>query len=368
MWRIESSGITRLDDGEQNVVWVPTTDITFHRAQFPTASRKVWRQTVAFALEEVVIGHVEEFHFALGENAEEGNKVPVAVVLHEQMDNWLDALAKDNIKANTLWPDLLAVPCADGECVLWHEGEHCWLRTGEFKGVSGSVEWICSLAQKLELDGELKVFSDAPDALPDDLQGKAEALPAPLAELMAQAAADPGGKLNLLQNEYAPESAAKVWLGVWKRTALVAGLFLAFYLGHLVVESERLREQTATLKKETGVLLERAGFPGQTVSSDMRLQVQRYLEKVRSAEKRQSSGIWSLMLGVEPLLSGCKACIVESIDYDNEQMSLVVSSAPDLRRFEEGLQGLTTARYERSDLPGDENRQRAKFRIREGGK
>lgn len=369
MWRLDSDGkARRLGDDEKSIVWVPTTDITFHQAQFPTASRKVWRQTVAFALEEFIIGHVEEYHFALNDAALEDNKVPTAVVPRETMDQWTDALAEDEVKAGAMWPDLLAVPRADGECVLWHEGEQCWLRTGECDGASGNVEWICSVAQLLELDGELKVFSDAPEALPEALRDKAEPLPAPLEELMLQVGAAPPLTLNLLQGEYAPESAAKVWLGAWKRTALVASLFLGFYLGHIVVESERLTAHTAILKKETGVLLARAGLQGQAIDRNMRAQVQRYVEKVRSAEQRQSSGVWSLMLGIEPLLSACKPCVVESIDYDNEQIAMIVSSAPDLNRFEEGLQGLPTLRYERVDLPGDDERQRARFRIREGGR
>ena len=370
MWRIRAEGdLARLEDGQGRgvVVWVPTTDITFHRAQFPSASRTVWRQTAAFALEEFLIGGVEEYHFALADQGDSENRVGVAVAPMALLDDWLDRLEGEGVKVDTVWPDLFAVPRAAGEHVLWHEGGRCWLRTGKAEGLAGGVDWVCGVLSALEMEGVLKVYSDSPEDLPDDLRGCAEALPAPLEELMCEPP-EAGERINLLQGEYAPESAAKVWLASWKRASMVAGLFLALYMGYTAVESDRLREQTTALQKETVVLLGRAGFD-QAARTNMRAQVGRYLEQLRGAEQRQSAGVWSLMLGIEPLLSSCQACVVESIDYDNEQVALVVSATGDFRQLEEGLQGLSAARYERNDLPaGDDDRVRARFRIREGGK
>lgn len=369
MWRIKADGeITELEGGQarRNTVWVPTSDITFHRAQFPSANRKVWRQTAAFALEEFIIGRIEEYHFALDDTPDEDNRVSVAVVPGALLDDWLERLEGEGVKGEVFWPDLLAVPFAEGQLVLWHENGECWLRTGACEGMAGGVDWVCGVIAAIDLEGELKVFSDAPDALPEDLRERAESLPAPLQELMSRPE-DEFGRVNLLQGDYAPESPMKLWLGAWKRTAMVAGLSLALYLGYIVVESERLRVQTGELQKETGVLLARAGFPAQAAQGDMRLQVGRFLEKIRGTDKQKSVGVWGMVLNVEPLLSSCKPCIVERIDYDSEELVLVVSSAPDLSRFEEGLQGLPAARYERNDLPGDEGRERARFRIRGSG-
>lgn len=368
-WRIkDNETVVRLgDDGVSSgpIVWVPTTDITFHRAQFPTQSRNVWRQTAPFVLEEAIIGYVEEYHFALSNEADADGNVIIAVVTKDLMDEWSALLADENIKAVTVLPDIYAVPY-DGQCVLWHEGDQCWVRTGQAEGMSGSVQWICDLVQAFDFGDDLKVYSDSPKDLPEALSKKAETLPSSLEELMLQASGSSSDSLNLLQDDYAPESVIKAWLSPWKRAALAASLFLAAYLGHIALESGRLEQQTGLLKQEAGVLLTRIGLPRQA-GTNIRQQVQSYVEKMRSVEQRQSAGIWSLVLGVEPLLSGCKPCIVESIDYDNEQMFLVVSNAPDLRRFEEGLQGLPAVRYERNNLSADEGRQRARFRIRKGG-
>ena len=366
MWRIKYDGtMVPLNENDDKIIWVPTQDVAFHRAKFPTKNRSLQTQTAPFVLEDQIIGIVDQQHFALAKQEEDDGHVMTAVVATEIINQWMATIISDKASVRTIYPDVFAVPYTDGVPVVWHEEGRSWLRFGINEGTSGSLEWILELVNMQNWGAKIKVYSDDIEALPEDWQSAANALPAPLDNLMQEEIGDsPDVLINLMQGEYAPNSELSRWLIVWKRVGIAAGLFLALYLGHSTVESERLRAQTDALRQETISLLKNNGLPSQISTQGLRGQVKRYVEEVAEVAQKQKGGIWSVVLDIEPLLSACKPCVVEQIDFDGEQM-IVVVNAVSLEEFETGLQGVPRARYERTDFPNQEDgRQRARFRIK----
>lgn len=365
MWRIQSDGlVVDLGEGSEHTVWVPSHDIVFHRTPLPTQSRKIWQQTAPFALEDEIIGAIAEYHFALSNQADAEGNVTIATVPVSLMTRWLESLTATGM-TRVFLPDIFAVPY-EGAPTLWHENDECLLRLGERDGVAGSPQWINAIYELTDVKGKLRVFSNDGDALPPEWQALVEPLPCSLEDYMRQSVVKPDADMNLLQGDYAPISAVNIWLGAWKRAGIAAGVLMALYLGHLMSDAKDLRAHTELLNRASSQLLSGTGIPENMPLSAIRTRIQSQIAKVRSAEQEQSAGMWSLILSMEPLLSSCISCIVESLDFNRSQVILMVS-ASDLRKFEEGLQGLSQARYRRTDMPGDDERERARFNIRLSG-
>lgn len=64
-----------------------------------------------FLLEDTLAQNVDELHFVVGPR--DGESLSVAVVAHEQMQNWLSWLDEAGLKVRKMVPDCLALERED---------------------------------------------------------------------------------------------------------------------------------------------------------------------------------------------------------------------------------------------------------------
>lgn len=93
------------DIGDKSViVLVPASSVLTTTVDLPIKSGARLRSALPFALEEQLADDVENLHFAHGKRGDDG-LLPVSVVAHSQIRDWLDTLASAGINPNQLIPE-----------------------------------------------------------------------------------------------------------------------------------------------------------------------------------------------------------------------------------------------------------------------
>lgn len=186
--------------------------------QLPTRNPRQVKQALPYAVEELIADNIEHVHLALPSPLPEQGDIPVAVIRHQLLIEWLDVLYRRNIVPLRISPAVLTLPWQSGQLVVMEWQQQLMVRNGRFAGQWMSLEHAGLLLPTL-------LHASAVDALPAQLQvlggegveiaGLCKQL-APLAggqldqriyretpfEICAIGSADASGNINLLQGGY----------------------------------------------------------------------------------------------------------------------------------------------------------------------
>lgn len=127
-------------DGEVRVL-VPGELVLLTKVRIPTKQLRHIKQALPYMVEEMIADNIEEVHLALpAGKLDWDGEVPVAVVRHHLLINWLDQLFHHGFKPDFLGPDTLATPWrehsrsyfavtapneTDGIRVLYRDDRYC---------------------------------------------------------------------------------------------------------------------------------------------------------------------------------------------------------------------------------------------------
>ncbi len=345
----------------QKVAWVPSEAIAFHLLTPPKGSRKLWRKSLPFMMEESLVVPLETQHFVFGTLTRDG-QLPVAVVNREKMNYWLGLLRMGNHPVRFLCPDLLAVPYTEKGMSVWHEKGRVLLRTGWQQGMAGSLKWIEQvLSQAEHQEQEIRVFSDAIEKLPESWRDHAEVLPGSLSDKMAfpnPAAAD----LNFLQGSYLPASPVKAWVRPWRAAAAMLPLAFLLYLFNLKAETNWAQEQEPIMKAATQSLVD-SYFPGTNLRGNVRGELSKRLKQVKQGVSFRDNSPWLAVLQAEAIFSSCQECRVESIKMGKDKVTVVFSSSRSPEHVAKSLSKLPGLAVQSAGLSklGERNRMRVEI-------
>lgn len=202
-------------------------------------------QIARYALEEQLLGDIEQQHFALGRRSDFDGRTPVAVIEKERMKHWLSLLSEAGIRADLLCPESALLPRHPTEIVaLLDQGMLTVVPSGP------GAQPVClpgatpAAALGIALDGrELAEVDLLVFAAPADWKIQAaqvEALRPQLASLRVHVLNDGllpwlapqlvQSPLNLLQGEWQPRHGST---GQWSRWRVAASMAIALLLIHL---------------------------------------------------------------------------------------------------------------------------------------
>ena len=85
------------------IVLVPASDTATFTVEVPARGARL-RAALPFALEDHVADEIEDLHFAAGTSFPSG-RLPVVVVAHDRMQDWLDRLQEAGISPSRLVPE-----------------------------------------------------------------------------------------------------------------------------------------------------------------------------------------------------------------------------------------------------------------------
>ncbi|MFM2288986.1 MAG: hypothetical protein RL684_2129 [Pseudomonadota bacterium] len=345
--------------GRRVAVLAPAADVLLVDVELPAGASGRAAQLAPFALEEQLVGNVEDQHFAIG-RAHDGARVPVAVVARAQMQGWLAQLQAAGIEASMLLAEHALLPAIPGQCVATLEGSQLCLR--DAAGTSHCIEASAgSLAGALELLlGESRIASALMIyTTPADWQerrAEIEALRPQFADLKAQllnhgllpwlAAYVPTAQaINLLQGPYAPRAARGA---AWQRWRLAASLAAGLLVLHLGVQGWRLYQ----LDRGEGALDEQLHALAGSVPpgpGSLRSRVEQALLAEQSSDEH--AGLLPVMQAVADALRVVPGARVQSFDFRDGTLQLKLHAA-DAQSLEQVNQALRQSGWQSQLVSG----------------
>ncbi|RTR25981.1 type II secretion system protein GspL [Shewanella atlantica] len=274
-------------------VLVPSSSITLTKVDLPEKGQRQAIQALPFMLEESLAENVDQLHFVTGPRS--GESLSVAVVAHEQMQDWLNWLSEAGLKAKRLVPDCLALPLEQCQWAAMKFNREYLLRTGEGAGVSLSEEWMNSVLPKLlPLESETPVTVAAYSEL--SLTGtevQEQALELPMLVLAKGVLTAP---LNLLSGAYTPKREYGKNLTLWRNVAIVAVVALLLALVNKGLNIYQINAEQARLQVESEAIYKRV-VPGSSRIVNLRSQMDRELRSMQG--QGGGSEFFSMLEGLE---------------------------------------------------------------------
>lgn len=299
---IEDQGtISNLEELDAELRSLPLTvfldpfDTAILQATLPSMSRKNLLRALPYALEDHLLGDVEQQFFTLMQANKKSETV--CIIAHDRMHAVLDTLKALGLHPRKMLPAISATPLLENTWTFvfagqnGQDGQTGWFRTGSHSGMACGIE---DLRPPYALKKSLSVANEngsAPTALllvnaPDKVEAKEWS-----GELGLEILQPEGGfwenlaqeetEFNLLQGQYKQKSATENSLS---RLRVGISLALVLLVGNLSVfgfDWYRLSKESRAIKSEM-VEIFKQSFPEQASAIiDPVLQMQRNLDRLR---------------------------------------------------------------------------------------
>lgn len=336
----------------ETLVLVPGELVLLTTVRIPARQLRQIKQALPYMVEELIADNIEEVHLALPrlELDQLGGQIPVAVVRHNFLIDWLDQLYQHGVRPDFLGPDSLALP--------WREHSRSLFFTpGEAGGRVIYRDGFCS-GQALfqaQLPVLLESLAEAPaatlGAIPRCIVGAGSELANELPALAAEIQAALGGEIdvvvydepalevlataavrqrdtmiNLLQGGYRVQRDGEE-AGYWRRGALAATAGLVLFA--LVTAASGLWfSWQANRTEERTVALYREMFPQERRVISPRKQMAAHLQGGGAPAQ-------SLLPLLARAAGGLEGTGVEELRYRRERNQLQLQvRAPSLEALE----------------------------------
>jgi general secretion pathway protein L len=295
------------------VVLVPSEDVLLLETRLAARNAAQRLQAVPFAVEDQLLGAIEDQHFALATGA--SDQVGVAVVARERMQTWIERLGSAGIHADVLVPESLAVPFDPEAINVLPLGARVIARSGPWSG-----------------------FACPKDDLPSWLEGESSRRVAMLADAQDGATVDPLLQLaecwqpvglNLLSGEFAPAHRQARGTRWWRRAMALAAAVVLLVLGLRVLEVTQLSRQIDRIDAAmTDSLLRTFPDLGAAERTRAAQSVMRdRLERLRGGN--ETSGLLRILGQIAPTLGTTTRTQTRGMEYRNGILEIGLR-APDV--------------------------------------
>jgi len=261
--------------GRAVIALVPAASVLTTTVDIPIRSGSRLLAALPYALEEFVADDVEDLHFAAGTRSESG-LLPVAVVAHEQMQEWLQRLDEAGISASRLVPEnhglarisgTLSLLAAEGQVMFNDGADNEFVMQGVKPSDALAVAGVLDEATAGEGTdsednggpGHLLVYCEPVDeerflhdwnALRHELASvDINLLPDGVLPRLAVTVAT-GRGINLLQGRYVAKAEIGAMFRPWRYAAILLLSLGVVAFGGKAVDYYRLSQEESTLKDQ----------------------------------------------------------------------------------------------------------------------
>lgn len=310
-------------DAERTLAVAATPQIRVGQVDLPSRNRERFREAVAFALEESLLGEVEGLHFALPERLG-GERCPVAWVERDWLSAGLERLRAAGHRLDALIPEPLLIP--EGTGLL--DGGLLSFRHREAAGV-GEAAWLLP-----SVETGLSRLLAGPRTL--HAPESAERIGDPLEWLARDWPSRP--PLNLLTGAFAPAGSTG-WGRSHRIAALLAGLAALTGVAGQVVDTMQARRVQATLEAAVVAELKLLDGSDARISADPLRQLGASVAARAGRTGTAGAGPLALLSVAGPVLATEARLELASLEWRDEQLTLSYR-APDLSTLEQLVQRL----------------------------
>lgn len=324
-------GFSQIAEDKEIIVIVPAEDVLLTSVVLPKMNRTRLAQALPYALEEKLIDDVESLHFAYGEHRAD-EPLPVAVIAHERMEQWLNLLNAWHVKIDLLVPASFVLPYEEN---AWHilVADMAIARTELFQGFAcdkANLPALLALAsaeanqapQSIHIRNYTKEpFAPLLNTL-STVQEEVQPEQHFIADLAHYAGKTP--LLNLLQSRYATKKSKfprrdKLWkAAIGFVTVWVAILFLYPTVSYFI-----LKQRTHIINAQIVQIYKRQ-FPQSTNIVAPKLRLQEKLQKlsVQAGENRLLVLLGYVGKGIQV----AESVKIKRFDFQNNQLTLELNA------------------------------------------
>lgn len=278
-------------EGLRVLVLMPATDCLLTSVRVPGRNRKKLLQAAPYALEEQLSEDVEQLHFAIGVELDDGSW-QVAVINKQRMETLMATLAEAGLDVQQVIPEQLAVPLsAEGDSVLI-DHDMAIVRNSMYSGYAvdrDNLGIVLAAGQPEEAETpavlQLYVEQDAsPDLADYPAETRIEHYARDPLSILAQGLDIKA--INLLQGAFGQTGEWGRILRPWRATAalLLAGVLISNAV--MAVDYYRLGKESDQLKTQIEATFRKA-FPEIKRLVNPRAQMQQKLDQLQN---RQGTG------------------------------------------------------------------------------
>lgn len=258
--------------------FIPQQHILMTSAQLPPRAGKQQLNAIAFAVEDQLADDIENCFFATAVQQPDG-QVPVAVINRALMDQCIEILSQNHIRAMQILPEIYLCPWLDDEavlCTLTPRGEGLLVRSATHAGLYCNRSILQPILQILIRDKsasqqQIHTYGDVDlqDAVPDGIE---------VIQHDAAKSVDTfeHGAINLRQKEY---TLSNQWFGAikkWRWPVTAAALLLLVLLTNGVLEYWNQTRRYDALIQQQQQLLQQY-LPELPLSDDPKTQLAKVL-------------------------------------------------------------------------------------------
>lgn len=316
----------------RTIALAPGTDVVLAEPELPVRSGPRLAQVVPFALEELLAGDVESFHFAVGKVGE-GSRAPVAAVEKQRIEGWLQRLAEAGLVPEALYAETGCLPANPGKIVVVVDGGQLLVQHPGQLPVALDAEPLTEAFALAGLEGDdrhVQMFVsqedwDGSEQMIEALREVAGSLDVqllpdgPLPLLASIAVQNP--PLSLLQGPYAPRTG---WAAHWRRWRLAASLAAALLLVHVgaqVYDLVRLGMEERRLDADIAETF-KVAMPGVERMVDPRVQMQQRLGGVAA----DPEGLLARLDGLAQAVSSVQGVRLRTLGWRERTLDLRLSA------------------------------------------
>lgn len=342
-WRQGSwAQISKINANQPIVLLIPSADVLLTRTLLVTSNTRQLRQALPYALEESLVGEVEDQHFVW--QAEDANMLAVAVIDRSRLKAWLQTLKQHKLRAKAILPDVFALPWVASMPTIWQKDGQAWVRTGAYSGFSCPAMSLPLLVDSLfeaeEQAPKVQLYTDQVT----DWQQRLTIIPEPQPNHLLQASLQAGMALNLL-NGYQDESMSNFnrnWRR-WKVAASLAFFCAAVWGGIQGMDIWRTAQQVQAAEQQNLALFQEV-FPAiKDIQPDaIRLRVKSELSLLAQANSPETDKVSLLpyLTMIGKVFQQEQGLRVTEIRARDGRLSVVFETA-DLNAIQRIGQGLT---------------------------
>ena len=335
--------VNKINGGQPVTLLIPTADVLLTRTLLITTNNRQLKQALPYALEESLVGEVEDQHFVW--QAETGSMLAVAVIDRTRLKEWMQVLKQQKLRAKAILPDLFALPWVENTPTVWLRDGQAWVRTGAYSGFSCPAIslplLIDSLFEESNQERKIQLYTDQAA----DWQTRFTVTPETQSHVLLQKSLQAGMGLNLL-NGYQDESMSNFnrnWRR-WKVAAILAFLCAAVWAGIEGMNIWQTSQQLQAAKQQNLVAFQSA-FPEikDVTADDVRSRVKSELRRLEGTSSSVSGKVSLLpyFTMVGKVFQQEQGLRITEVRARNGRLS-VVFETPDLQAIERIGQGLTT--------------------------
>lgn len=315
------------------IVIVPAEEIILRSVQLPRMSHARLIQALPFALEEELIGDIDELHFAIGGRQSDG-RLPVAIVRKQKMQEWCQQLQAWHVQPDQMIPAIFVLPHQANTWQIWMT-ETSTVRTDSYDGFAIENANVAAFVKQALLEAKtfpqaLHLYNTTSHAYKAELAADALVVEEQFisTEQMLQQVMqwlDIDKNINLLQGGFAIKKPMFSKLQVkWKVAAYLGAVCLALLILYPMVSYVVLKTHLISLRNQMTAIYKQH-FPQATSLAAAKPRLQDKLEGV-TAELGQNRLL--LLLGyVAKGIKDVPSIKVKRFDFQHDQLTLDLSAA-----------------------------------------